>query len=205
MGARGAGRRREMNEARICPVHGRQMEVRASGYHCQRCERMGQHGQVVIAACPHSACGLGLLDITHCINGMPSVKIGWRYTEEGLRDGQDHILYVSSIWGDHTIHSDAEIKNGAVLDLFCPFCGREFPKVAHCSCNAKMVVVRSCYANAGGDELIQVCARKGCPEHRKIRRDEMAAVAGLQVMCGGGRAMDAAAMRVAAVRGNFGK
>jgi hypothetical protein len=151
---------------------------------------------MVIAACPNSACGLGLLDVAHCIKGMPAVKIGWRYTDEKLRDGKDHKLFVSAIWGDHTIHSDVDIVNGRVLDLFCPFCKQEFPKVAHCVCNAKMVAIKSRYVHDGKDGLIQVCARRGCPEHRKIRQDEVAAVAGLQAMCGGMRGMDAAALRV---------
>jgi hypothetical protein len=189
---------RRVEEARVCSVHGEQMEAGRSGPYCRRCERMGQHGQVVIAACPIPACGLGLLDVIHCISGLPSIKIGWRYTDETKRDGQNHVLYVSAVWGDHTTHSDVEIANGAVLDLFCPFCGREFPKVAHClTCNAKMVALRSRYANAGNDGFIQVCARKGCPEHRKLRMEDMVSSAGLQEMCRGGRIMNDAALRAA--------
>ena len=186
-----------VEEARVCPVHGEQMEAGREGPYCRHCEKMGQHGQVVIAACPHPVCGLGLLDIVHRINGLPSIKISWRYADETLRDGQDHVLYVSAIWEDHTIHSDVDIKHGAALDLFCPFCRRDLPKVGDCGCNAKMVAIRSLYADAGRNGFIQVCARKGCPEHRKIRQDAVAAMAGLQAMCRGGRAMNAAALRAA--------
>ena len=191
MGARGAGRRREMNKARICPVHGRQMEVRESGYHCQHCERMGRHGQIIVPACSNPKCGAILLGTEPLIKGQPSIRIGWRYAEEKLRDGKPHDLYVSPLWGDHTSFPGLgdSVKDGEVLDLFCPFCGQGFPTVAYCDlCRAKTVLIRARYMNGGQDGFIEVCARRGCPEHRKGRPDERRAVsmaaAGLQSMCG---------------------
>ncbi len=181
---------RRVEEARVCRVHGTVMEARAGALHCPGCERMGGHGQIIIAACPHPKCGATLLGIEPLIKGQPSIKLGWRYTREELRDGKNHELYVSSQWGDHTSFPGLgdTVAEGEVLDLFCPVCGQEFPTVAYCDCRAKMVFIRGRYMNGGQDGFIEVCARRGCPEHRKGRPDERRAVsmaaAGLQSMCG---------------------
>jgi len=168
-----------VSEARICRVHGVVMEQRAEGLYCEKCERLSQHGHVIIAACPHSACGLGLLDIGHLISCYPSIKIGWRYADEALRDG-DHVLSVSAVWGDHALHPETEIGEGRVLDLFCPWCRKELPTVAYCACGARMVAIRSRYDL---HPAVYFCSRRGCPEHRKVRPEEMASAAGLQWMC----------------------
>lgn len=175
----------------VCPVHGKQAEAQADGFHCRHCERMGQHGQIIIAACPHPKCGVTLLGIDPLIKGQPSIKIGWRYTKEELRDNSRHLLFVSPMWGDHTSFPGAGdyVTEGEVLDLFCPFCGQAFPTVSYCGhCRAKMVLIRTRYMNNGQDGFIEVCSRRGCPEHRKGRPDERRAVltaaAGLQFMCG---------------------
>jgi hypothetical protein len=136
---------------------------------------MGRHGQIVIAACPHPKCGASLLGIEPMIHGQPSIMIGWRYTNEKLRDGKDHRLYVSSMWGDIASFPGLgdSVKDGEVLDLFCPFCGQEFPKVAYCDhCRAKIVLIRARHMNNGEDGFIEVCARRKCPQHRKERPDE---------------------------------
>lgn len=179
-----------MSEARLCPVHGRRVETGADGFYCQHCDRTGQHGQIIIAACPHPKCGATLLGIEPLIKGQPSIKLGWRYTREELRDGKNHELYVSPQWGDHTSFPGLgdTVAEGEVLDLFCPVCGQEFPTVAYCECRAKVARIPALYMNGGKDGFIEVCSRRGCPYHRKGRPDERRAVsmaaAGLQSMCG---------------------
>ena len=180
----------EMNEERICPVHGRQMEVRASGHYCQHCERMGRHGQVIVPACSNPKCRAILLGIEPLIKGQPSIRIGWRYAKENLRDEKPHDLYVSPLWGDHTSFPGLgdSVQDGEVLDLFCPFCRQAFPTVAYCECLAKVARIPTLYMNDGQDGFVEVCSRRGCPYHRKGRPDErreaLVAAAGLRFMCG---------------------
>ncbi len=193
-------------EAMICPVHGEAREARPEGLYCSHCDRMGRHGHVVIAACSNKKCGEVLLDIRHFISGFPAIKLGWRCTDETLRDGKDHALHVSAVWGDHTIHSDTEIVPGTVLDLFCLHCGAAFPTAAYCiECRAKMVKIPARHMHDGKDGAVEICSRRLCLQHRKVRPEERAAVAGLQFMCGGGRQIDEAVMRAVAAERGFGK
>ncbi|MBI5071953.1 hypothetical protein HZB93_03645 [Candidatus Falkowbacteria bacterium] len=192
---------KRLREVKICPVHGEAMEERPDGLYCQHCDRLGRHGHVVVAACLN--CGSVLLDIGHFMSCYPSIVLGWRCTEERLRDGREHVLHVSAVWGDHAVHPDADIVPGSVLNLFCPRCKAEFPRVSYCNeCRAKVVRIGARHMYDGRDGFIEVCARWGCPQHRKVSPDESAAVAGPQVMCGGGRHMDIAAMRADVVLRN---
>lgn len=181
-----------MSDGRCCPVHGRQMEIRAGRFYpyCQHCERMGQHGQIIVPACPNPECGVTLLVIEPLIKGQPSIKLGWRYAKEELRDGKPHLLYVSPQWGDPASFPGLgdTVLDGEVLDLFCPCCGQEFPTVAYCECLAKVAQIPALYMIGGNDGFIEVCSRRKCQYHRKGRPEErraaVAAVAGLQFMCG---------------------
>lgn len=175
---------------KVCPVHGRQLEIRKGKPYCERCDRMGRHGQIIVPACLNPQCRSILLVVGVLIKGQPAAKFGWRYTREELRDGKLHELYVSPLWGDHTSFPGLgdTVLDGEVLDLFCPICGQEFPIAAYCECRAKMAMIPALYMNDGADGFIEVCARRGCPGHRKQRPDErraaLAAAAGLQFMCG---------------------
>lgn len=181
-----------MTNEKRCPIHGRQMEVRAGRFYpyCQQCDRMGQHGQIIIPACPNPKCGVPLLVIEPLIKGQPAARFGWRYRKEELRDGKPHELYVSPQWGDSTSFPGLgdTVLDGEVLDLFCLVCGLEFPTVAYCECRAKVVRIPALYMNAGQDGFIEVCSRRKCQYHRKGRPEErraaVAAAAGLQFMCG---------------------
>lgn len=161
---------------------------------------------IIIAVCPNLACGFDLIDPSYVINGVPALRFGWRYHNEAVQEGGDHLLHVSSIWDDHTVEPEKgmEIREGEVLDLFCPFCRQSFPTRAYCDCQAKMVEVgvRKEMDEWAGSLL--VCARRRCPGHKKVRADEHRAVqqaaAGLEWMSGGGRHGDEAALRVVAAR-----
>jgi hypothetical protein len=115
----------------------------------------------------------------------PAIKFGWRYFMPELRDG-DHVLHVSAIWDDHTLVSDVPIEKGRVLDLFCPFCKEQFPSRTYCECNARMVEIRTRRGPTDWGDSILICARRGCPGHKKIRLDSYVASASLQFMCGVG-------------------
>ncbi len=176
-------------ETRVCVLHGGLLELRPDGLHCKECARLGQQGNIIIAACPLPACGIGLVDPVREIDGHPAIKIGWRYMNEALRDG-DHVLHVSAAWGGRTVRSEPEIREGEVLDLFCPWCGASLPTVAYCTCNAKMVGIKSLYVRDGSSGMIQVCSRRGCPEHKKVSVEEVMAMRGLEWMMRGGNRAD---------------
>lgn len=166
-------------------------------------QNQGRRPDIVIAACPNLKCAKVLIDPFHIINGAPAIRLGWRYHLEALRDGRDHLLWASSIWGDKEVETESgvTIREGEVLELFCPECGQVFPTRAYCECQAKMVELRVRKGTDEWDGSIWVCARRRCFGHKKVRAEEYRAVqqaaAGLEWMCGGGSQREQAALRVA--------
>jgi hypothetical protein len=157
--------------------------------------------RAVTVVCPNLTCGM-VLNNPMVVMGsppVPAIKLGWRYFSPDVGDKNPHILHVSSVWGDHTLISDTPIRDGEVLDLFCPFCGQSFPTKAHCDCNARMVMLLTQQGESQWSDSVLICARRGCPGHRTVRLEDYRAAAGLQVMCGGMRIMDTPVMRAGGI------
>jgi hypothetical protein len=183
---------RRVEGVRVCQGGGGELSQESS-----------ERRNIIIAVCPNLTCGKELNDHNVTIGNppVPVIRLGWRYFMPELRNG-DHALHVSAIWDDHTLVSDVPIEKGRVLDLFCPFCKEQFPSRTYCECNARMVEIRTRRGPTDWGDSILVCARRGCPGHKKVPLGAHMGSAGLQFMCGAGRTVDAAVMRAAgATRG----
>ncbi len=104
--------------------------------------------------CPR--CNHSLMDATRPIDGLPSIRITISF--ENHHCG----FSLSCRYGSFNIKSQIPIPLDTVMHFFCPHCYAELVGAANCTtCGAPMVpmVVRS-----GG--MMQVCARRGCKEHR---------------------------------------
>jgi hypothetical protein len=68
---------------------------------------------------------------------------------------------MSSLYGSHTVESEYDIPNDAVVNMFCPHCHAELLGGGKCpECDAPMVpmIVR-------GGGIVQICTRRGCQGH----------------------------------------
>ncbi len=104
--------------------------------------------------CPR--CNHSLMDSRRPIDGLPSIRITVSF------DSQHCGLSLSCLYGSFKIESQAKIPLKTVMNFFCPHCYASLVSASNCtSCGAPMVpmVVR-------GGGMIQVCARRGCKEHR---------------------------------------
>jgi hypothetical protein len=70
-------------------------------------------------------------------------------------------VYLSALFGDHAIASDAEIPQGAVGEFRCPRCDQSLMLQLPCRvCGAPMA---SLNIVTGG--VVEFCARRGCQGH----------------------------------------
>ena len=104
--------------------------------------------------CPR--CNHSLMDSSVPIDNQPSIRVTVSFENQHGR------FYLSRLYGSFNIRSDVDIPLDTVMHFFCPHCHAELAGASNCTtCGAPMVpmVVRN-----GG--MIQVCARRGCREHR---------------------------------------
>ena len=74
---------------------------------------------------------------------------------------QDGVVYLSAIFGDYTVESELEIKEGAVVDFRCPKCDSTVMLPLLCKlCKAPMVSL-----NLRGGGYLEFCSRRGCKGH----------------------------------------
>jgi len=74
---------------------------------------------------------------------------------------QDGVVYLSAVFGDYTIETDLEIKEGAIVDFRCPTCDASIMLPLPCRiCGAPMA---SLTLSTGG--YLEFCSRRGCKAH----------------------------------------
>jgi len=74
---------------------------------------------------------------------------------------QDGVVYLSAIFGDYTVETELEIKEGAVVDFRCPKCDSTVMLPLLCKlCQAPMASL-----NLKGGGYIEFCSRRGCKGH----------------------------------------
>jgi NADH-quinone oxidoreductase subunit E len=104
--------------------------------------------------CPR--CNHSLMDPKMLIDGRPAIKITVAF------NSHHGPMYLSSLYGSFNLQSPLAIPMDTVLDFFCPHCYATLVGASNClSCGAPTVPM---VVSGGG--LIQVCARRGCHEHR---------------------------------------
>jgi NADH-quinone oxidoreductase subunit E len=104
--------------------------------------------------CPR--CNHGLTDETSLLDGVPSIRVTASF-------GETHgPLFLSSLYGSHSIRSMHEISMDTVVHFFCPHCHAELVAANPCEeCDAPMVPM---LVRGGG--VLQICSRRGCRGHR---------------------------------------
>jgi len=74
---------------------------------------------------------------------------------------QDGIVYLSALFGDYTIETDLDIKEGAVAEFRCPSCDASIMLPLPCKlCGAPMASL-----NLGTGGYLEFCSRRGCRAH----------------------------------------
>jgi NADH-quinone oxidoreductase subunit E len=102
-----------------------------------------------------SRCNHTLMDTTRLIDSYPSVRLTSTF-------GRNHgSVWLSSLYGSHTIESEHEIPPNALVNFFCPHCHAELTGASRCpECDSPMVPML-----VGGGGMVQVCTRSGCKGH----------------------------------------
>ena len=104
--------------------------------------------------CPR--CNRSLMDPGTPVDGLPSIRVTVDF-ENVLSP-----VNLSSLYGSFDSAGGAEIPQGAVCEFSCPHCHGRLDGPLRCGqCGAPMIpmIVR-------GGGMVQVCARRGCREHR---------------------------------------
>ena len=104
--------------------------------------------------CPR--CNHSLMDSTRPIDGLPSIRMTVSF------ENQHCGLSLSCLYGSFNIKSQIPIPLDTLMHFFCPHCHAALVGASNCTtCGAPMIpmVVR-------GGGMMQVCARRGCKEHR---------------------------------------
>ncbi|MDP2721371.1 MAG: hypothetical protein Q8O72_01325 [Bacteroidales bacterium] len=103
--------------------------------------------------CPH--CLSSLMDENVPLSGHPSVKLNIVSPEDR---GTINLCSVYECF-DHV--STLDIKDGEIVDFYCPHCNKELLINEECKlCGAPMV---SFVLRVGG--RVTICSRKGCSNH----------------------------------------
>jgi len=105
--------------------------------------------------CPH--CGESFMDEKVPLHGRPSIKLNIEFNK------QRGVLRLCSLFGCYDHQSDIPLKDGEVVEVFCPHCNQKLISEIKCSddsCNADLVPL---HLEAGGRVLF--CSRKGCSKH----------------------------------------
>lgn len=105
-------------------------------------------------SCPR--CNHTLMDRATLVDGFPSIGVTVDF------GNVFRPVNLSSLYGSFGSAGGAEIPEGAVCKFLCPHCDGRLGGPLRCEeCGAPMIpmVVR-------GGGIVQVCARRGCREHR---------------------------------------
>lgn len=104
--------------------------------------------------CPR--CNHSLMDAKRLVDGLPSVRMTVSFEDQHCG------LSLSCLYGSFNISSQVEIPMNTIMHFFCPHCYGELIGATNCTtCGAPMVPM---VIQGGG--MVQVCARRGCKEHR---------------------------------------
>jgi predicted RNA-binding Zn-ribbon protein involved in translation (DUF1610 family) len=80
------------------------------------------------------------------------------YLKESNQDGD---VFVSAIFGEHSVQSDLKIADGSVVEFRCPTCDMSLMLNTPCRlCGASMA---SLNLRTGG--YLEFCSRRGCKGH----------------------------------------
>lgn len=109
--------------------------------------------------CPK--CDASLMDERVKFHGKPAVKTN-------IETSHDRgVLWLSSIYDDHSVRMDIEVENGEMVDIYCPDCNKELSVSEICEdCGAPLVAF---VIKAGG--VVRICSRKGCNHHHIVFKD----------------------------------
>jgi hypothetical protein len=100
-------------------------------------------------------CRKSLEDDKVLLDDLPSVKT------KVISEGGEGYVYLSSTYGNFHVKTDIPLKDGEVVEFYCPYCGESLKTTENCEvCFAPMIRVD---IDAGG--RIDFCARKGCENH----------------------------------------
>jgi NADH-quinone oxidoreductase subunit E len=103
--------------------------------------------------CP--LCDHSLMDRALPIDGHPSVRL------TACFDHKKSCVRLSSLYGSHNVIVENDIPVDTVVDLFCPYCGKQLAVSHKCLiCEAGMVPL-----NVRGGGIVQICSRRGCKGH----------------------------------------
>ena len=80
------------------------------------------------------------------------------HVRESKKEGE---IVLSSVFGDHTVKTDLDIKERWILDLFCPKCDASLMLAVNCKeCGGPLASL-----NIEGGGNLEFCSRKGCKAH----------------------------------------
>ncbi|MBD3382767.1 MAG: hypothetical protein GF404_11300 [candidate division Zixibacteria bacterium] len=102
-----------------------------------------------------SRCNHSLMNPDIEIDGHPAVVVTVSFKQK------HGWLALSSLYGSYNTKTKHEIPEGAIVNIFCPYCHSEMIGSTECSeCGAPMVpmIVR-------GGGMVQICTRQGCRGH----------------------------------------
>lgn len=103
--------------------------------------------------CPH--CRKSLMDEEKLLHEYPGIKLNIVTPEER------GVIYLCSIYECHDHETDLNIKEGTVVDFYCPKCNKELLVNEECKiCDAPMVTF---VLKVGG--RVSICSRRGCANH----------------------------------------
>ncbi len=106
------------------------------------------------AMCPQ---GHDLVDLDYLIDGEPAIRVTVRGSQSS------GTLYFHPVYGNHSVETDVNLREGEAYELLCPQCGASLlHRDERCVfCNAPLFVI---YLPKGGQ--LKSCTRKGCHNHR---------------------------------------
>lgn len=107
------------------------------------------------AFCPK---GHSLMEPGHPMGGAPSIKV-----LAASDSGEEGEIYLNAWYGNFEVDSSFLMKEGEVLDIYCPTCRTDLRSMdERCSfCGARMFQIK---LTKGG--VVEACSRKGCHNHR---------------------------------------
>jgi hypothetical protein len=80
------------------------------------------------------------------------------HVRESQKEGE---LVLSAVFGDYSLKTDLELKDGWIVDLFCPKCDASVMETVGCKlCSAPMASL-----NIEGGGTLELCTRRGCKGH----------------------------------------
>ena len=84
----------------------------------------------------------------------------------------DGYIALSPVWGDKSrISIDIDLREGGLIDLFCPECETPLAKYSKCDCDGDMVIF-FLDKDADYSKCVGVCNRIGCP-NSELKKDSL--------------------------------